>query len=386
MALPQLDWRLAQGTRGQLEVRGRLGTPPQIDGIVLDAPGLTANGAVSLRANGQLDRAVFSRVQVGGWLDAPVTLIGRGADLSPGVEVRGGSVDMRQTTLSGGRETGQGADRKKGGPIDLELDRLTISDGLALTGFRAQLDTSRGTDGNFSGRVNGGAPITGRVVPKDGRSAFRIQSKAAGQVLGSAGLLKGARGGQLDLILTPAAAAGTYEGQLQASDVWLTDAPALAALLSSLSVVGLLEQMSGNGILFNQIDARFRLSPDRATLYSGSAVGASMGISMDGYYFMNEGRMDMQGVVSPLYLVNQIGGILTRQGEGLVGFNYTLKGSAANPKVNVNPLSLLTPGMFRELFRRPPPGQVPGSAGTVETRPPAQQGTDTRPRRFDNER
>ncbi|MEB8386412.1 DUF3971 domain-containing protein [Rhodobacteraceae bacterium KMM 6894] len=386
MALPQLDWRLAQGTRGKLEVRGQLGTPPQITRLALDAPGLTASGAVSLRTGGQLDRATFGRVQVGGWLDAPVTLIGRGAGQTPAVEVRGGTVDMRQTTLSGGRQTGQGAGRKQGGPIDLALNQLTISDGLALTDFRAQLDTSRGTDGNFSGRVNGGAPVTGRIVPQNGRSAFRIQSKAAGQVLGSAGLLKGARGGQMDLILTPSAAAGTYEGQLEASDVWLTDAPALAALLSSLSVVGLLEQMSGKGILFNQIDARFRLGPDRATLYSGSAVGASMGITMDGYYFLKEGRMDMQGVVSPIYMLNQVGGILTRQGEGLLGFNYTLKGSASKPKVSVNPLSLLTPGMFREIFRRPPPGQVSRNGGTVDTQSQPSTNTNTRSREFDNGR
>ncbi|MCZ4352374.1 DUF3971 domain-containing protein [Roseovarius aestuarii] len=387
LSLPQLDWSLAPATRGELKVRGRLDTPPQIDQIALTAPGLSASGAVSLHADGQLDRATFKRVQVGGWLDAPVTLIGRGAGQTPGVEVRGGTVDMRQTTLSSGRETGQGAGQKQGGPVDLALDRLTISDGLALTDFRAQLDTSRGADGNFSGRVNGGAPITGRVVPKNGRSAFRIQSQAAGQVLGSSGLLKGARGGTMDLILSPTEAAGTYDGQLEASDVWLTDAPALAALLSSLSVVGLLEQMSGHGIQFNEIDARFRLSPDRVTLYSGSAVGASMGISMDGYYFMNEGRMDMQGVVSPIYVLNQIGGILTRQGEGLVGFNYTLKGSAAKPRVNVNPLSLLTPGMFRELFRRPPPAQVSrGETGATIPPTPAPETEVTTPRQIDNRR
>lgn len=372
MALPQLDWSLPRGARGRLDVRGRLDTPPQIDAVSLTTPGLTLSGAVDLRANGQLDRATFPRVQVGGWLDAPVTLIGRGAGLSPRVEVRGGTVDMRRTTLNGsGGGAAEGGGRNQGGPVSLALERLTISDGLSLSDFRADLDTARGTDGRFSGRLNGAAPITGRVVPQGGRSAFRIQSDAAGQVLGAAGLLKGARGGTLDLTLSPAAGQGTYDGRLEASDIWLTDAPALAALLSSLSVVGLLEQMSGNGILFNQVDARFRLSPTRATLYSGSAVGASMGISMDGYYFLNEGRMDMQGVVSPLYVINQVGGIFTRAGEGLVGFNYTLKGPAANPRVSVNPLSLLTPGMFRELFRRPPPAQAAGRTPAAPSAPVA---------------
>jgi hypothetical protein len=111
-----------------------------------------------------------------------------------------------------------------------------------------------------------------------------------------------------------------------------------------------------------------------------------MGISMDGYYFLTEGRMDMQGVVSPIYLLNQVGGILTRQGEGLVGFNYTLKGPASAPKVSVNPLSLLTPGMFREIFRRPPPAQVSRGGGTIDTQSAPAPATNTPSRRFDNGR
>jgi hypothetical protein len=80
-----------------------------------------------------------------------------------------------------------------------------------------------------------------------------------------------------------------------------------------------------------------------------------MGISMDGFYALSSGAMDMQGVLSPLFAVNGIGQIFTRRGEGLIGFNFNLNGTAEAPRVQVNPLSILTPGMFRELFRRPPP-------------------------------
>jgi hypothetical protein len=167
-------------------------------------------------------------------------------------------------------------------------------------------------------------------------------------------------------VLAPAEAPGTYDGQLTARDLRLKDAPALAALLNAMSVVGLLEQLDGEGIHFGEIDARFQLSPERVTLYSGSAVGASMGISMDGYYFMESEQMDMQGVISPFYMLNGIGGIFTRRGEGLVGVNYELTGRAANPQVSMNPLSVFTPGMFRELFRRPPPER---GSGQDERRP-----------------
>jgi len=241
--------------------------------------------------------------------------------------------------------------------VTLMLDRLTISDGIALTAFRANLDTKGGTSGQFSGKVNGGAPINGTIIPEKGRSAFRIISDNAGGVLRSAGLLKQARGGSMELILKPAEEEGSYNGRLKGENLWLTDAPAMAALLNALSVVGLLEQMSGNGIHFGDVDAQFKLGPEQLTLYKGRATGASLGITMDGYYWMDQGRMDMQGVISPVYMLNGIGGVLTRKGEGLVGFNYQMKGSAQDPRVKVLPLTLFTPGMFRNIFRRAPPGE-----------------------------
>ncbi|MDO5757410.1 MAG: AsmA-like C-terminal region-containing protein [Rhodobacterales bacterium] len=348
LSLPQLSWSLGRDAKGTLEVKGRLGAPPRIDRLSLKAPGLNAEGRITLKPDGQLDRAQFSRVKVGGWLDGPISLVGRGKGVPPRIEMTGGSIDLRRAKLG---ESSGGA----GGPLKLALDRLTVTDALELTAFHADLDLANGMTGRFTGRVNDGAPVRGQIVPQEGRSAFRVTADDAGGVLRSAGLLKQARGGHLELILKPAGAPSTFEGSLQANNIWLTDAPSLAALLSAISVVGLLEQMSGSGIHFSDVDARFRLGPERLTLYSGSAVGASMGLSMDGYYDLVRREMDMQGVVSPIYLVNAIGAMFTRKGEGLVGVNYTLKGPVASPRVAVNPLSLLTPGMFREIFRRTPP-------------------------------
>ncbi len=168
-----------------------------------------------------------------------------------------------------------------------------------------------------------------------------------------------ARGGNLELILAPVGEVGTYEGDFTITDVRLVDAPAMAEMLSAVSVVGLLDQLSGPGIRFSEVEGRFRLTPSAVTLYRSSAVSASMGISLDGYYDMAAGTVDMQGVLSPFYLLNSLGRIFSpREGEGLVGFNFTLKGDFGDPAVEINPLSILTPGAFREIFRRPPP-QMP---------------------------
>lgn len=359
LSLKQLSWALPRAATGRLEVAGTIGEPPDIDRLNFTGGGLEARGRVSLHASGDLDRAAFTAVKIGDWLNAPVTLVGRGTGRSPLVEVRGGTIDLRQTSLGGegggrGGAGGSGPD-SGGGPVSLQLDRLQISDGIALTDFRAELDTAGGANGSFTGRVNGSTAVTGRVVPMDGRSAFRIQSADAGGVLRSAGFLKQARDGKMDLILTPAPEPGSYDGTLAIEEFRIKEARALAALLNTISVVGLLEQLNGEGIYFSRVDARFRLAPDRLTLLEGSAVGAALGVSMDGYYYMDSGRMNMRGVVSPVYLVNSLGGIFNRAGEGLFGFNYKIKGLASDPSVSVNPLSALAPGALRNLFRKPAP-------------------------------
>jgi hypothetical protein len=142
-------------------------------------------------------------------------------------------------------------------------------------------------------------------------------------------------------------------------------APALAELLSAVSVVGLLEQMNGEGLAFNTGEVSFILTPEAVEITQGSAVGASLGISFAGLYQSSGGRLDLQGVISPIYLVNGLGQIFSRRGEGLFGFNYALTGSANAPEVSVNPLSVLTPGMFREIFRSAPPNlkDVGGDTG-----------------------
>jgi len=183
----------------------------------------------------------------------------------------------------------------------------------------------------------------------------RITTQDAGSLLRATGLLRTAVGGDMQLTLVPAGAIGTYDGTLSGADLRVRDAPLLASLLDAVSIVGLFTQMDGQGLLFTALDAQFRLTPERVIVTQASAVGPSLGLSLDGVYDLAARRLDFQGVVSPIYLLNGIGAVLTRPGEGLFGFNFNISGAVDTPQVSVNPLSALTPGMFRDIFRRPPP-------------------------------
>ncbi|PKP72774.1 MAG: hypothetical protein CVT84_17020 [Alphaproteobacteria bacterium HGW-Alphaproteobacteria-6] len=151
------------------------------------------------------------------------------------------------------------------------------------------------------------------------------------------------------------AEAGEYDGKVTIRDIRVTKAPVLAELLDAISVVGLLAQLNGPGIHFATVSGDFRLTPAALQISNGAAVGPSLGVSAAGVYDLARGTVSLQGTISPIYMINSIGRIFARKGEGLFGFNYRLSGAAARPSVSVNPLSILTPGMFRELFRTAPP-------------------------------
>ncbi|AKS46261.1 AsmA-like C-terminal region [Octadecabacter temperatus] len=348
LSLAGAGWSKARNAVGALTVVGQLGATPRIDQLSISAPGLQTTGTIRLASGGGLERAAFERVRLGGWLDAPVVLLGRGAGRPVQVQIAGGSLDLRSANFGGGG-SGEGA------PMDIALDRLVITDSIQLDNFRGTFTSPSGLQGEFQGDVNGTAPIRGTLVPIDGRSAVRIVSDDAGALFRATRLLRNAHGGSLQLTLIPAGAEGSYDGTLVGNSLRVRDAPALASLLDAISVVGLLTQLDGQGLLFTDVDAKFRLTPSQVIVTQSSATGPGLGISLDGIYSTAAQTMDFQGVVSPFYLLNGIGSILTRPGEGLIGFNFNLRGPVDNPQVLVNPLSALTPGMFREIFRRAPP-------------------------------
>ena len=352
LTLPPVGWTKAAGARGSLEVEATLGAQPQIRRLALQGGGLTAEGAITLRADGGLAEARFGSVRLNDWLAGAVTLTGRGAGRPPDIAVTGGTIDLRR--FDPPAQGGAGAAQAQGA-LSLSLDRLIISEGIALTGFRGTFTQRGGFNGSFRGSVNGEAAVSGTAIPSRHGTAIRLASQDAGAALRAAGVFSSARGGTLDLRLTPRAQKGVYDGRADLTRLRVRNANVLAELLSAISVVGLLEQLNGEGIFFSEAQADFILTPQAIEITRSSAMGASLGVSMAGLYGTQTKRLALQGVVSPIYLLNGIGAVLTRRGEGLFGFNYALRGTSDAPQVQVNPLSILTPGMFREIFRSPAP-------------------------------
>lgn len=365
-SVPPIGWSKSANTAADFQLTAVLAEVPRVDRLSLQAPGLSAQGEITLSGAGQLERVRLSRVQLGNWLDAPVDLVGRGPDAPVGVVLRGGTLDLRRAEIPETAATGEVT------PLTVALDRLQVTDAISVQDLRGDFTSGAGLDGTFTGRINGGAQVSGRMIPQGRRSAIRLTAGDAGAVLASARVLEQARGGRLELVLLPVGTGGAFDGKLRVLETSIVDAPAMAALLNAVSIVGLFNAEGGDSLYFSEVDADFRLSPRQITLRQGSAVGPSMGISMDGIYATDTGALQMQGVITPVYVLNGIGSIFTRPGEGLFAFNYSIGGTVRDPDVFVNPLTALTPGGIRDLFRAPKP-DVPRVEGESPPPPPPER-------------
>ncbi|WP_367646780.1 YhdP family protein [Ruegeria arenilitoris] len=350
LSIPELGWRKGPGTTGTMTVAATLGENLRVDELKLNAAGLRTTASISFR-DGDFDRVSFSSFDLGNWLAVPAELVSRGSAL-PDIRVLGGVMNLGRATFG---SSGSGGGSGAGPRLDVTLDRLQITETIALTGFKGDFQTTGGVKGSFTAGVNGGALVRGQVAPRASRSAVTLTSGDAGAVLRSAGMITQARGGSLDLQLEPIAGPGNYDVNVKIKNTRIKDAPAMAALLNAISLVGLLDEMAGQGIYFATIESRMRITPTQVKVLSGSAVGPSMGLSFDGTIDTVSGMLNLRGAISPIYLVNAIGSVFTKKGEGVIGFNYTLTGPLRQPKVTVNPLSGLAPLFLRNLLRAPAP-------------------------------
>lgn len=344
--VPAVGWSKPAAAAGRLEVEAILSQPTEVRRLMIEGGGLAAEGRVDLLPSGGLNAVRFSRLRLNGWLDAPVTLTAR-AGQTPAVDVGAGRVDLRRLSLGSG-----GGAASDNTPVTARLAEVRVSDTLALTDMRGDFRTAGGFQGDFAGRINGGAETTGRLTPSEHGTAIRMYAADAGGALRSAGIFTKATGGPMEVILTPRAASGEYDGVARANALRIHDLPVLAQAVNAVSVVGAAQAVEGGGILFDGAEAEFRFTPGGVEITRGVAVGASLGVTAAGVYRMADKRFFMQGVVSPIYFLN---GALAPRGEGLFGVTYRLRGTADAPEFSANPLALLAPGPLRDLLQSPPP-------------------------------
>ncbi len=351
LTFPELNWSKPTSEKAQLIVVRNLDGQDQPYKIRFSAKGLRFETVLagSNRENG----IRLENFELGNWLTTDVS-IRRNPEGIQGIELNGGTLDLRGARL--GRGTGGG------NPIVIAfvLDHVLVDDQISLSGVTGRVETGGGASGEFTGKVNGSVPVSGKFRSREGGRTIELNAEDAGHLLRQTGYFRSAYGGRMNLEILTHDESSTRDMNFQIADVRVRNAPVLAEILNSISVVGLLQQLSGQGLAFDSVTGEVKTQPEAVSISNLSAVGASMSITLDGWFDPKSRHVDFVGVLSPVHVLTGVldklvGTVLNTlvgpsRENRTFGFNYTMVGSADNPKVTVNPLSILTPGKFREIF------------------------------------
>ena len=186
---------------------------------------------------------------------------------------------------------------------------------------------------------------------------LNIDSNDAGSALKFLHLYDYVRGGQLN-ISARRNADKSFVGHIKARDFNLVKTNIFAKLLTLASFTGIVDMLSGDGIVFTHFDAPFTYKNSELNLQNAKAFGSVIGISGSGRYNSDSGNINFRGMIAPAYGLNSflgkiplVGTLLSGRDGTIFAVNYQIGGTAEKPEISINPLSALSPNSVKDLWR-----------------------------------
>ncbi|MBP1851063.1 DUF3971 domain-containing protein [Rhizobium halophytocola] len=370
MTLPWVGWSKGQGVaaKATFNVREADGVT-HIEDFRLLGDGFGAHGALSLNKNG-LIAADVENVKLSAGDDYSVSVRHSGRTYS--VKVGGAQADARALIASlktPGDSEGPSSDAvasKDKLSLDLSLDRVIGFAGESLRNVKL-------TYGSLGDRVNAFdlqaiSSSSQAVVAKMGRVQQRrridLTTSDAGALVRFANLYTHMDSGLLNLRLTGDGNGG-WNGAVDVRNFSVNNEQRLQTIVSTPADA---DGRSLNAAVKRDIDvsserfqrayARLAINQSAIRVDGGVVRGEQVGATFQGLVRDETGAMDMTGTFMPAYGLNRILGELPIIGtllgngrdRGLLGITFRLTGAIAHPKVTVNPLSIIAPGVFRQIF------------------------------------
>jgi hypothetical protein len=333
---------------------------------------LLIHGALMMREGGRVRSLSLSQFRYGPD-DFALTLIP--SDRGFSISVLGQSLDVRHFTGLDG--TASSASDREASPLQdallakAQVQRLIISQRATLR------DATVGIAFGAGGQLNtlaldatgqSAEKVTGHLAIVKGVRTLEIDSDNAGAFVTDLFDFSSIRGGRLNAeVFLPEqnlqnarkpGPAPDHEGILSFSDITLTNQPFLARLFAAGSLEGPLRLLQGEGITLSKAAVPFTMRGRVIMIDDGRASGDAIGGTFAGSYDRDSRKVDISGTLVPIYGLNSMLGTLpvlgdllvSKQGEGILGLTYEMKGDINEPGVAVNPLSLFTPGILRRIF------------------------------------
>ncbi len=356
-ALKLPGWSKAPGqpAEGQAVVRLRGDALAGIDAIRMAGPGMAIEGRAEMVGNRPLllvlSRAVLGATQASGQVRFPA-----GPNEVLEAKLQGAMLDLSAELAR--PDTGE-----RGDPwvAEVRFDRVRLSDKGVLEGVVAKA----GHDGRrlnlLDATTQGAARATASIRPQGTGRRLVVRAEDGGAALRAMDFVDDIVGGTLalDAVYDDTRRPAPLAGEARLSGFSVKGAPAFGKLLQAVTIYGVVEALSGPGLSFREGVMPFSWDGRVLEVDQARAFSASLGLTARGRVDTARKTVDLKGTVVPAYVFNSLLGRIpllgrlfsAEQGGGLVAVDYTMRGPSASPSVSVNPLSALTPGFLRGLFR-----------------------------------
>ncbi len=364
MSVPWIGWTKGAGIAGKvtLTAETRDGAT-RVSDFRLAGDGFSATGDLVFRGT-TLDRADFSAVRLSA--DDRFRLKVERGRSGYAVVADGEAADVRQVLARLKSPAGGSGGGKVDTTVQAKLSRAVGFNGesLANVSFRYATSGGRISALDLSAVTSGGAPVVGQLGAGGGGEVIQLTSGDAGAVARFADIYRHMQGGLLNVRLREVANDG-WLGSVDIRNFSLVGEERLRSLVStpagndgrSLNQA-VRREIDVSAVKFSRGFAQVRAGGGALSLANGVVRGETVGATFQGTLRDAGGQTDMTGTFMPAYGLNRLFaelpliGIILGNGNdrGLIGITFKLSGPFDKPKLIINPLSIIAPGVFRNIF------------------------------------
>jgi hypothetical protein len=337
----------------------------RFDDITLTGSGSNVKGSIEVDNSGELVSARFPVFALSDGDQASLKAE-RGSDGVLHVTMRGAVYDGRnfiKAALAGGTpDKGKQKQRQKQIDLDLNIKIGTVAghNGETLRGL-SLIDSRRaGRVRNFSlsAKIGRDARLIGdlRLRTRDNHQVIYIETADAGALFRFTDMYPRMVGGKMWVAMDPATKNRAPQiGHLYISNFAVRGEPVLERI-----VAGAPGRPSGS-VDFSELRADFTRRPGSMSIRDGVVRGPLVGATIEGNINYVKNEVHLRGTFVPFYGLNNMFGQIPIVGlflgggsnEGLLGITYEAVGPPSAPRITVNPVSAIAPGLLRKFIPSP---------------------------------
>jgi len=336
----------------------------RFDDMTISGSGANVKGSVEFDNTGEIVSATLPEFALSGG-DKVTLKAERSDDGVLQVTMRGDVYDGRnfvKASLAGDPKDAKDKPKRKETDLDLDvkLGAVVGYNGEALRGLDLKMSRRSGQIRNFSMQALIGRDtlLTGGLAVRnsDKHRVVGFETDDAGALFRFTDMYPRMYGGQMRLQMDPPSADQKPQvGALEIRNFDVRGEPTLQRV-----VAGAPGQPSGS-VQFSEMRADFTRYPGRMTIRDGVVHGPAVGATVEGQIDYVKNDVHLRGTFVPFYGLNNMFGQIPVVGlilggganEGLLGITYEASGPPSAPRIVVNPVSAIAPGLLRKFIPSP---------------------------------